>query len=252
MDRKVIGESKTGLAVRIQQSHGAMSIAGQPDPLLLYVVVGASVVVGIIGSIASSPREGIVSFAMFALLFSPLICVLIFHSMRVKTLCVLDKDEGLLHIDEHSYMRGVQEVYPLEEVVCVTVRRLPSAPLAGGAATYGLFLGLRDADYLVSSSTNEATVGQDAWRISRFLGVPIETPAARASEGGVNQARLLVTTAFLYLMPILLATLMLIFIFERVPGIEPSLAGLLGAVVISQIAAMIAFAYYRTRRPYES
>lgn len=252
MAKRVIGESKTGLALRIRQSTRAMSLAGQPDPLLLYVVIGASITVGIIGSVALSPREGFVTFLMFALLFSPLICVLIFHAIRVKTLCILDKAQGVLQIDEHTYTRRVQEVYPLEEVVSVIVRRLPSAPLAGGATTYGLFIGLQDADYLAASSTNEAAVGQDAWRISRFLGVPLEAPSGEELEPGATPARLILTTAFLYLIPIVLAIIMLVFVFDHLPGIEPPLAGLLGAVVISQIGAMLAFAYYRTRRPYES
>ena len=252
MARKVIGDPKFGLALRVRQTPTTMSLQARPDPLMLYVVIAASVTVGIIGSVASSPREGLVSFLTFALLFSPLVVVLAFNAVRIRTLCILDRDRGVLQIDEQSYTRRIQEVYPLEEITSVLVRRLPSAPLTGGGWTFGLFLGLHDLEYFAACSNNEATLGQDAWRIARFLNVSLETPLADEPERPRTHAGLIVTTAILYFMPILLAISALLLLFEQLPGIEPSLAGLLGAVVISQIGAMLAFAYYRARRPYET
>lgn len=252
MQRKVIGDPKFGLTLRIRQSPLVMSLEARPDPLLLYVVIAASTVVGIIGSVASSPREGLVSFLTFALLFSPLICVLAFNAVRVRTLCVLDRERGLLQIDEQSYTRRVQEVYPLGDISAVVVRRMPSGPLTGGAWSFGLFLALRDVDYVAACSNNEATVGQDGWRISRFLGVSLQAPTGEEPEGSRARLGLLVTTAILYLVPVVLAISALLFLYDQLPGIEPRLAGLLGAVVISQIGAILAFAYYRVRRPYET
>jgi hypothetical protein len=46
MQRRVIGEPKAGLALRIQQTPVSMSLAGRPDPLLLYVVIGAALAMG--------------------------------------------------------------------------------------------------------------------------------------------------------------------------------------------------------------
>lgn len=252
MQRKVIGDPKFGLTLRIQQSPATMSLEARPDPLLLYVVVAASVVLGIVGSVISSPREGLATFLTFALLFSPLICVLAFNAIRVKTSCVLDRQTGTVRIDEQSYTRRVQEVYPLDEVTGVVLRRLPAAPLTGGSWSFGLFLSLGDADYLAACSNNEATVGQDAWRISRFLDVPLDVPVGEEAEVAQPRFRLIFITAVLYFMPIALAMTALLFFLEQLPGIEPRLAGLLGIVVISQIGAMLAFAYYRTRRPYET
>lgn len=249
MQRKVIGEPKAGLALRIQQTLDSMSLASHPDPLLLYVVIAAAIAMGIVGGVAASPREGIVSFLAFTLLFSPLICVLLFNALRIKTLCVFDKQDGVLRIDERSFTRRVQEVYPLETVDSISVRRLPSPPL-GGASSYGLFVGLRDAEYLAASSNNEATLGQDAWRLSRFLGLPLELPRLEGVSGRMRP-RVLLTAAVVYLVPIVIAISALVFLLDQLPGIEPSLAGLLGAVVISEIGAMLAFAYYRSRRPYE-
>lgn len=252
MQRKVIGDPKFGLTLRIQQSPAAMSLEARPDPLLLYVVVAASVVLGIVGSVISSPREGLATFLTFALLFSPLICVLAFNAIRVKTSCVMDRQTGTVRIDEQSYTRRVQEVYPLDEVTGVVLRRLPAAPLTGGSWSFGLFLSLGDADYLAACSNNEATVGQDAWRISRFLDVPLDTPVDDEAEVARPRLGVIFITAVLYFMPIALAMTALLFFLEQAPDIEPRLAGLLGIVVISQIGAMLAFAYYRTRRPYET
>jgi hypothetical protein len=53
-------------------------------------------------------------------------------------------------------------------------------------------------------------------------------------------------------LPILLAISALFFVSYEVPGLTPSLAGFLGAVVISQIGAILAVVYYRMRRPYET
>jgi hypothetical protein len=164
---------------------------------------------------------------------------------------VLDKERDTLQIDEQSYTRRVQEVYPLEDVAAVKVRRMPSGPLAGGGWCFGLFLALRDAEYFTACSNNEATVGQDAWRISRFLGVPLEAPMYEEPEASRARLRPVITTALLYLLPVVLAISALLLLFDQLPGIEPRLAGLLGAVVISQIGAILAFAYQRTRKPYE-
>jgi hypothetical protein len=59
------------------------------------------------------------------------------------------------------------------------------------------------------------------------------------------------TAAVVYLVPIVIAISALVLLLDQMPGIEPSLAGLLSAVVISEIGALLAFAYYRSGRPYE-
>ena len=228
-----------------------MSLDAQPDPALLIVVVAATVAVGVIGTVASSPGYGVVSFLVFALLFSPLMTVLIFNAVRIKTHCELNRTRGTLHIDEQSFTRRVQEVYPLADVSAVVVRRLPPTPVIGGGSTYALFLELPGADYLAASSNHESHVGQDAWRISRFLNVPLEAPTQLESLHPTTQPRVLLTTAAVYLAPLLLAVLAMVVLTDRMPNIQPALVGLLGAIVISQIGAILAFAYYRTRRPYE-
>jgi hypothetical protein len=249
MQRRVIGEPKAGLALRIQQTPVSISLASRPDPLLLYVVIAAALAMGIIGGVAASPREGIVSFLAFTLLFSPLIVVLVFNALRIKTLCTFDKEAGVLRIDERSFTRRIQEIYPLDAVDSISVRRLPSAPL-GGASSFGMFIGLQDSEYLAASSNDEAAVGQDAWRLSRFLGLPLELPRTEEASGR-TRARVVLTAAIVYLVPIVIAISALVLLLDQMPGIEPSLAGLLSAVVISEIGAMLAFAYYRSRRPYE-
>jgi hypothetical protein len=205
----------------------------------------------VVGSVAGSPGQGVVSFLLFGLLFSPLLTVLIFNALRIKTQCVLDRTRGLLQIDERSYTRHVQEVYPLADVTSVIVRRLPTTPVIGGSFSYGVFLALGEVEYLAACGNNEVAVEQDAWRISRFLAVPFEMPAGEF-ERPSSHPGLLITAAILYLVPIVVAISAVLFLFDQFPQLNPTIAGLLGAVVISQIGAMLAFAYYRARRPYES
>ncbi|MEA2641819.1 MAG: hypothetical protein QOF51_3213 [Chloroflexota bacterium] len=252
MQRKVIGEPKAGLNLQIWQAQNTMTLNGRPDPLLLYVVLAASVVMGAVGGVVFSPKEGVVSFLAFALLFSPLITVLVFNAVRVKTLCTLDLERGVLEIEEQSYTRRVRELYPLDEIGAVVVRRLPSAPFAGGTSCHGIFLALRNADYLAACSYNESAVNQDAWRVSRFLGIPLETLGQEVPERTASHSWLIITTAAIYVVPVVAAVLILLLFLNQLSTPEPTLVGLMGAVVISQIGAMIAFAFYRTRRPYES
>ena len=249
MQRRLIGEPKSGLTLRIQQTPESISLTSRPDPLLLYVVIGAAIVMGIVGGVVASPNEGLLSFVAFTLLFSPLICVLVFNALRIKAVCTFDKEQGSLRIDERSFTRRVQETYPLEAVDALSVRRLPPAPL-GGASSFGLFVGLEGTEYLAASSNNEAAIGQDAWRLSRFLGLPLELPGFGEGSRRLRPGVLL-TAGVVYLVPIVIAISALVFLLDQLPGIEPSLAGLLGAVVVSEIGAMLAFAYYRSRRPYE-
>jgi hypothetical protein len=203
-------------------------------------------------ALAATPRAGVVSFLALVLIFSPLICVLAFNAIRVRAICVLDRERDVLQIDEQSYTRRIQETHALDEIEAVIVRRMPSGPLSGGPWSFGLFLALQDADYMAAWGNNEASIGQDAWRISRFLGVPLETPPEAMIDEGKSRGRVVVTPALLYVLPILLAISALFFVSYEVPGLTPSLAGFLGAVVISQIGAILAVVYYRMRRPYET
>jgi len=175
VQRKVIGDPKAGLTLRINQTPTTMSLQALPDPLMLYIVLAAALFAGVVGALATSPRAGVISFLTLVLIFTPLICVLAFNAIRVRSTCILDRERDLLHIDERSYTRHVQAEHSLEEVEAVVVRKMPSGPLSGGPWSFGLFLALRDADYMAAWGNNEATIGQDAWRISRFLGVPLET-----------------------------------------------------------------------------
>jgi hypothetical protein len=250
--RKVIGDPKAGLTLRIVQTPTTMSLEALPDPLMLYIVIAAAIIAGIVGAVASSPKAGVVSFLTLVLIFSPLLCVLAFNAIRVRSRCFLDRERDVLRIDERSYTRRFQAEHHLEEVEGVAVRKMPSGPLSGGPWSFGLFLVLRDADYMAAWGNNEATIVQDAWRISRFLDLPLETPEEQAPDGEPRRRGVVMTTAMLYLLPIVLAISALVFVSQEMPGVVPTLAGFLGAIVISQIGAILAVAYYRMRRPYET
>ncbi|HZT06306.1 MAG TPA: hypothetical protein VFC51_04700 [Chloroflexota bacterium] len=251
MQRRVIGDPKAGLTLRISETPTTMTLEARPDPVMLYIVLAAAGAAGLIGTLASSPPAGVLSFLALVFLFLPLISVLAFNAVRIRCVSVIDRERDTLEIQEQSYTRRSRDVHPLEDVEGVQVRKMPPGPLSGGAWAFGLFLVLRDADYLAAWSNNEVTIGQDAARIARFLDVPLETPADIA-EAGRNRTRVVLTTGILYLIPILLAISALAFISQDMPGIQPSLAGFLGAVMISQVGALLAFGYYRMRRPYET
>jgi hypothetical protein len=251
--RRLIGDTKFGLTLSLHQAPNAMRLSARPDPMLLYVVLGTATAIGIAGTILTSFEASAVGLVVLALLFSPVVCLLAWHNLRVRTTCVLDRDSGTLEIDEQSYTRRVRESYPLQEVSAVAVRAMPDAPLLGSALSFGLFFIMPQVAYLAACSNNEAALSQDAWRVSRFLGVELETPLGvepmyrnRVSLG------LMLVTFGLYLVPTLLTITALIIVFERLPDIEPSLLGLVGAIIVSQVGAILAFAYYRARRPYET
>jgi hypothetical protein len=250
--RRLIGDPKFGLILRINQVPNALRLSARPDPLLLYIVLGTAVAVGIVGSIASSFAVSGLGFLVLALLFSPMILLLALQNLRIRTTCVLDRDRAVIEIDEQSYTRRVRESYPLREVESIAVRILPDGPLLGTAFSFGLFIVMGNVEYLAACSNNEVTLSQDAWRLSRFLGTPLETPLgqARVQRRHVPVGLFLVSSA-IYLVPTFLAIAALILLFEQVPNVEPSLLALLGAIMVSQIGAILAFAYFRARRPFE-
>jgi len=251
MQPKVIGEPKFGLRLRVEQGSFSLTLEARPDPFTLYIVIGAALAVGVFGGLLFSPKQGLVTFIVFSLLFLPLIGILLLNKMRVRCTCVLDRGRGLLQIDEQSLTRRIQEVYQLDDVGAVIVRRLPSSPLAGSAWSYGLFLDLGAVEYLAACSNSEQTVGQDAWRISRFLSIPLEVASAPSQERQTYR-RLFATAIVVYVLPVVLAVATLLLILQQAPGIDAAFAGLLSALLISQIGAILAFIYYRTQRPYET
>jgi hypothetical protein len=227
-----------------------MEIDGRPDPLLLVVVLVAAGAVGIIAAVASTPRQGLTSFLLLCLLFLPLIGVLVFGALRVRTRCVLDKDQGSVQIDERSYARVLRTRYPIDTVAQVFTRPLRAAPLSGHGVSHGLFLELADADYLLAAGTDERRTVEDAWRIAQFLGVPLEMQGGEAGARSRGHGPL-IAAALLYLLPVVAALSALLLVFDQLPAVEPSVVGLLGAVLISQFAAILASSYYHGRRPYE-
>ncbi len=249
--RRPIGNPKFGLVLRVQMLPDQMRLSSRPDPLLLYVVLSTTVGVGITGAIATSFHEGIVSFLGFALLFFPMICLLVLNNVRIRSSCVLDKARGVLEIDEQSYTRRVQETYPLRDVDVVAVRMLPNAPLLGTASSFGLFIGMRGIEYLAACSNNETSLSQDAWRVSRFLGVPLETPLGPAPAGRRMSYWRIFAAAAIYLIPTLLTLTALVALFERLPIAQYSFLGLLGAIIVAQVGAILALTYYQSRGPYE-
>jgi len=107
-------------------------------------------------------------------------------------------------------------------------------------------------EYLAACSQNEAAVSQDAWRMSRFLGVPLETPLGAVPARRRLSYKPIIAAAAIYLVPTLLTVTALLTLFERIPVAQPAFVGLLGTILVSQVAAMLALAYYQSRRLYET
>jgi hypothetical protein len=217
--------------------------------MLLYVVVGTAAVVGIAGTIFSAREANAVGLILFALLFSPVICLLALNNLWVRTTCVFDRNRELVEIDEQSYTRRVHESYPLHDVSSIAVRALPDARLLGSALNFGLVIVMPQVEYLAACGNNEAILSQAALHVSRFLGVQLETPlgTAQVSRHHVSPGLVLVPLA-LYLFPTFLTISALVVLYERLPNVQPSLVGLVGAIVVSQVGAILAFTYYRARR----
>lgn len=249
--KRVIGCSKSGLAVALHERPGQIVLRGRADPLLLYVTIGAALGLGLMASILRSPAQGLVSSFVFSTLFSPILLFLIYSTLRLRTHCVVSKSERLVFINERSYGAPFCVTIPLAELCGINVSARSQLPIVGGPETYSLYLETEELRYLVLVGYDERAVQRIADRLAATLELPVLSTGFDDPSNGIRvPRRLLATTAILYLVPPLIAIAAIYGGALREEPLEDRLMlTSLGAIVLSQLGAILAFGYYRLHEP---
>src|SRR3954453_9400924 len=105
--RPPIGMPKAGLRVDVQTRPQQWVYRGRANPALLYLVVGTALGLGFAGAVILSPERGVLGSLTFSVLFSPLILFVIYGALRLRSLCVLDRQRRVLRVKERSYFSSL-------------------------------------------------------------------------------------------------------------------------------------------------
>lgn len=250
--KPVVGTSKSGLRVSLQAQKEQIVLRGRADPLLLYLAIGAALGLGLLASILRSPIQGFVSSFIFSALFSPILLFLIYSTLRLRTHCVISKPEGSVFITERSYSGVWSKTIPLSELTGMVVTARSQLPIVGGPETYSLYLETDDMRYLVLVGYDEGAVQRIAERLGEGLRLPVKLVGFADPSNGVQvPGRLLATTTVLYLAPPLVAIAAIYLAFRDAPVPDRLMITSVGAIVLSQLGAILAFGYYHSREPRE-
>ncbi|MBI4492684.1 MAG: hypothetical protein HY690_07825 [Chloroflexi bacterium] len=248
--KHVIGCSKSGLRVSLHEHARQIVLRGRADPLLLYLAIGGALGLGLLASILRSPAQGLVSSFVFSILFSPILLFLIYSTLRLRTHCVISKPEGAVFILERSYGRQQAVTIPLADLTGIVVTTRSQLPIVGSPDSYSVYLETDKLRYLVLVGYDEGAVQRIAERLAGALELPVTLLGFDDPASGVQvPGRLLTTTAALYLAPPLVAIAAIYFGFHEVSQPDRLMITSLGAIVVSQLGAILAFAYFRTHEP---
>lgn len=246
--KRVVGFSKSGLSVALTERPGQLVFRGRADPLLLYLAIGGALGLGLLASILRSPAQGFISSFLFSALFSPLLLFLIYSTLRLRTHCVISKADGSVYIRERSFRREYSLTLPIADLTGVVVQSRSQMPVVGGPESYSLYLETPDARYPVLVGYDESAVQRLAERVGEQLKLPlIPLVWDVAEEGQGVRGKVLATTALLYLAPTLLGIAIIYLASPEVSTADRLMLTSLGAIVLSQLGAILAFAYYRSR-----
>jgi hypothetical protein len=252
MTRPILGSPKAGLRVQVHPAPQRLLYRGRANPALLYLVLGTGVGLSLAGSLFLSPESGLLGAVAFSLLLSPVIVFVVYGALRLRTECVVDRPAGLVRVDERAYFSRYRAQFDLAGVREVRLTTRPETQLVGTAAQYGVFLGLPEGFYQVLSSSSERHGRDEAERLGIFLGLPVvragpdDGSQAGAERHGLRWRTWLMMLV-VYVAPIGLAALALQVLFRDATIPQRLMITSLGAVMLSQVGAILAFAYYRSR-----
>lgn len=250
--RRVIGFSKSGMRVALHERGEQIVLRGRADPLLLYLAIGGALGLGLLASILRSPVQGVVSSFIYSALFSPLLLFLIYSTLRLRSHCVINRAQGKIYVTERSYAGVEQFSLPLDSLVGILVTARSQLPIVGGPETYSLYLETEHLLYLVLAGYDEGSVLRLAERLGEALRLPVRLRGFDQPGESIRlPGRLLATTAVLYLVPPLVAIVAIYLAFRDAPLPERLMITSVGAIVLSQLGAILAYGYYRSREPRE-
>jgi hypothetical protein len=242
-----LGTPKSGFKLTVDVEPTRLVLRSRPDPALLYLVIGAALLLGLFGAILAAPARAALEAGLFAALFSPIAVFLVLSAARLRASCTVDCERNELRLHERRYLSRWERVYPLEQVSAVfLVAAPPSGPLDAGR-THQLCLAVPDGAYVIAESASAASLESAGRLIARFLSVPLERDGRIVVRAPAGSRRLLVGV-LLYAIPVTaILALLSLSIPER--GSSWVFPTTLAAIVLSQVGALLTLLYYRRRVP---
>lgn len=243
----LLGAPKSGFRLSVDVAPTQLVLRSRPDPALLYLVLGAAALLGILGAVLAAPERAALEAGLFAALVSPIALFLVVSGLRLRATCIVDCERSELRLKERRYLGEWEHVYPLEQVGAVfLVAAPPSGPLDAGR-TYQLCLAVPDGAYVLAESASASALESTGRLLARFLGVPLERDGHTVVRTSAGRRRLLVGV-LLYAIPVTVAVALLsVNIPER--GASWVFPTTLAAIVLSQVGALLTLLYYRRRVP---
>jgi hypothetical protein len=243
---ELLGAPKSGFKLSADVAPTSIVLTSRLDPALLYLVVGAAVLLGLIGAALAAPARAVLEAGLFAALFSPIALFLVISALRLRATCTIDLAADRVKLLERRYLGRWQRDYRLEDIGSVLL--LPAAPpgFLGAGRNFLLCLALPDCAYLLGESPSEESLAEPGRLLAQFLGVPFERQAAAAVVA--TGRRRFAVGVLLYAVPVTAAVAWLSFsIPERGTGwVFPTV---LVAIVLSQVGAILTLLYYRRHVP---
>jgi hypothetical protein len=244
-----VGVLKSGMRVSLDERVGQVTLRGQADPVLLYLAVGGALGLGVLASILRSPMQGVVSSFIFSALFSPLLIFLIYTTLRLRSYCVISKGEAQVFVNERSYGGYERFAIPIADLTGIVIVARSQLPIVGGPESYTLYLETDALRYMVLVGHEEAGVHRIAERLSEVLRLPVQNVGFDDPSNTVRlPGRVLAATAVIYLVPPLVAIAAILLWFKDAPVPERLMITSIGAIVLSQLGAILAFGYFRSQQ----
>ena len=242
----LVGESKSGFTLHLELAPAQLVLRSRPDARLLYLVLGAALLLGLLGAVLAAPTREVLEAGLFVALFSPIALFLMLSALGLRAVCTVDRERNSLRWIERSYLGERKGCYSLEQVGNVFLFPGPPGPSPGASRAYLLCLAVPEGAYLVAEGPSRDSLEPTARTLARFLGVALDQNERAVVSVGRPQ-RLLVAV-LLYAAPVTAAITVLGL------SIPPSGAAwvfptTMTAIVLSQVGAILALLYYRRRGP---
>jgi hypothetical protein len=243
---ELLGAPKSGFKLSADVTPATLMLSSRLDPALLYLVVGAAVLLGLVGAALAAPARVVLEAGLFAALFSPIALFLVVSALRIRASCAVDLERGRLRLAESRYLGGWERSYRIEDVGPVLLLSTAPASLPRIGRNYLLCLALPDGAYLLGESPAEESLLLVGRLLAQFLGVPLERheQAVVAAPG----RRRFVVGALLYAVPVTAAVAALSISIPEL-GSNWVFPTTLAAIVLSQVGAILTLLYYRRRVP---
>jgi hypothetical protein len=241
----LLGTPKSGFKVAIEITPTQLVWRSQPDMALLYLVLGAAGILGLVAAVLSAPGHTTLEAGLFATVFSPIALFLAISAIRLRARCTVDLDRDRLTLQEQGYFSSRLLSYALDEVGAVyLLARPPSGPL-GPARSFALCLAVPGGAYLLAEGLRSDALESTGQLLARFLGVRLEREEAPLSVSP-QRVRALVGV-LLYAVPVT-AAIALLSLSIPAPDSRWVFPTILAAVVLSQVGALLTLLYYRHRK----